>query len=834
MNDNPTPARMDVRPAQAGMLRRLSLIWLVPLLALIISLGVAYQNYANQGTLIEIIFENASGISAGETVIKYRDVVVGRVEDIEFAEGLGDVLVHARIDNKIAPYLDDDAQFWVIEPDVSLRGISGLETVLSGVFIEGTWDTEADVQQYFFAGLEEPPLTRATQRGTQVTLRTRDGGSLADGAPVLHKGIQVGYLETPKLDADGTGVTVNAFIEAPFDKRITSATRFWDTSGFSVSVGAAGLSLDVSSLASLIEGGVAFDTVMSGGESVDDGHIFDLFGAENEARDSLFADPNQAVLEVAVLFERSVSGLTKGAEVRFQGIRIGTVRELNAIVVDDRDQAQVQLRTVLAIEPARLGMGSTATPEEALGFLSDFVRQGLRARMVTGNILSGSLVVELIEVPDAPLAVLDVAAKPYPVIPTTASDITDVADSAESVLNRINNLPVEDLLTGAIDLMDSLERLANDDSLREAPESLVALLEETRGLIASDDFQNVPADVRALIGEAQALVASDDMQAVPSALRNTVDDINAVVAEIAARDLLGKLTRAIDSTTVAVDSVPPLTSELQVLTEKVNALDVESLLVEATQTLANIDALIASEGIQSLPATAQTALDEMQLLMADARTLVASEDLQAVPGDLRAAVAQLDSVIAQVNEADLVSRLGTAIDTATQAVESIDIAATDLPAITAELQALAEKANALEIDTLINEAAQTLETIDTLLGADGTQDLPAQLGSALDEVRGFIGEVRDGGAITNVNAALAAANEAAQAIERAAADLPDLSNRANALMSQTQGVLDSYSDRSRFNAETLATLRDIQAAADAVSSLARAIQRNPNSLLTGR
>ena len=92
MSDTPQAARMDVRPTRQGALRRISLIWLVPLFALGISLAVAYQNYANQGTLIEIIFESASGISE-ETVIKYRDVDVGQVDKITFTEGLGDVIV---------------------------------------------------------------------------------------------------------------------------------------------------------------------------------------------------------------------------------------------------------------------------------------------------------------------------------------------------------------------------------------------------------------------------------------------------------------------------------------------------------------------------------------------------------------------------------------------------------------------------------------------------------------------------------------------------------------------------------------------------------------------
>lgn len=689
------PAPFDVRPVKRPVLQRLSLVWLVPILALAISLGAAWQSYSDRGTLITISFENAAGVTAGETVIKYRDVTVGTVETVEFAPGLGDVLVHARVEKTVAPYLDDDAQFWVVRPDVSVRGITGLDTVLSGVYIEGNWDTDADVAQYNFVGLETPILTRAGERGTRVVLRTKDGSSVSAGAPILHKGLEVGYLEAPELNFDGTEVIVSAFIQSPYDKRITSSTRFWDTSGFSLSFGASGVSLDVNSIASLIEGGVAFDTVVSGGTPVEDGQIFSIFYDEQTARDSLFSDPNAETLKVAVLFEQSVSGLTLGSEVRFQGIRVGVVDAINAIIVGEDENAQVRLQAVLAIEPVRLGMPEGSTTDDAAALLSDFVSRGLRARMVTGNILSGTLMVELVQVDDALPAIMALTTGPYPVIPTTESNISDVAATAEGVLARINALPVEELMNGAIDLMDSIERLANDENTRAAPQSLVALLDESRALVASEDVQGVPKDLRGVINE-------------------------------------------------------------------------------------------------------------------------------------------LNEIVSRVTELDLVGDIDTAVTTAAQAANNIEEATRNLPEITANIEALTAKANALELEALVVSVNSTLASIDALIASDDTKDLPRSLGGALDEMRLFLAEVREGGAIENVNAALASANEAARAIEEAVAGLPELSARANGLVSQTQAVIESYGERSRFSAETLSTLRDIQSAADALTSLARTIQRNPSSLLTGR
>ena len=698
MNDTPIsngPVPLDVRPVKQRMARRLSLVWLVPVLALAISLWAAWQNYADRGTLITIVFENASGVASGETKIKYRDVTVGEVEEVAFSEGLTEVLVHARIDKTVAPFLDDDAQFWIVRPDVSVRGITGLETVLSGVYIEGNWDTEADVAQYEFMGLETPNLTRANQRGTSVVLRAADGGSLAAGAPILHKGIEVGYLEEPELSFDGNQVVVNAFIESPYDRRITTSTRFWDTSGFSLSFGTGGVSLDVNSLASLIEGGIAFDTVVSGGGKINPGHRFDIYDSQQAARDSLFTDPDAEALEVAVLFEQSVSGLSAGSEVRLQGIRVGQVSELSAIVVGDDDNASVRLQALLAIEPSRLGLAPDADSDDALRLLSDLVTRGLRARMVTGNILAGTLIVELVTVEDALPAIMTLTSGEYPVIPTTDSKISDVAETAEGVLARINALPVEELMEGAIDLMDSFERLANDEFTRATPEALVALVDE-------------------------------------------------------------------------------------------------------------------------------------------ARALVGSEALQSVPDELRDVIASLDVLITQANDVGLVSNLDVAIQSATRVADNIEIATRNLPQISDDIAQLTARANSLEFEALITSATETLAAVDAFIGNDDTLALPASLNGALDEMRDFLAEVNGGDAMENLNSVLATANQAAVAVEEAVSTLPALAERANRLVAQSEAVIESYSERSRFGAETLQTLRDIQSAADAVTTLSRTIQRNPNSLLTGR
>jgi paraquat-inducible protein B len=296
---DPTPLEPTIRPAGRGLSSRISVIWLVPVLALVVSLGIAWQSFSERGVLIEIAFENASGIVAEKTELKFRDVHVGIVTDVRFTDDLSRVVAAVRVDRSVAPFLDADARFWVVRPEVSVRGISGLNTVLSGVYIEGTWDSSAGVALTSFEGLEKAPLAGANRGGTSIALRARDGNSIAAGAPILYKGIPVGVIEAPLLAEDGDGVVINAFIEAPYDRFLTTNTRFWDISGVSVSLGPGGVALNFSSLASLVEGGISFDTLIRGGDPLQPGATFQLYASEADARDSLLVDTTTERLTVS-------------------------------------------------------------------------------------------------------------------------------------------------------------------------------------------------------------------------------------------------------------------------------------------------------------------------------------------------------------------------------------------------------------------------------------------------------------------------------------------------------------------------------------------------------
>ncbi len=358
--------------------RRISVVWLIPLIALAISLAVAWRTYSDRGPMIDIVLGDAAGIEAGRTAVRFRNVNVGVVESLRFTPDLRNVIAEARIDKDMARYVDASAEFWVVRPSVSAQGVSGIETIVSGVYIEAYWNGEAGPRVEEFAALDRPPLTLSDEPGRRVQLNATDGGSISIGAPVLYKRIPVGQVENVELTETGD-VSVDLFVNAPYDAFVTEGARFWNASGFSIQLSGAGASLNVDSLVSLLQGGISFAQVGSQVSPAADDRIFELYGSETAARQNVIENLTGVRITLNAFFDASVSGLEPGAKVEFRGVTVGEVTALQPVVLDGADgERNLRMRVTFAVLPQRLGLaGDAGDPADAgLDLLSDLGRAG--------------------------------------------------------------------------------------------------------------------------------------------------------------------------------------------------------------------------------------------------------------------------------------------------------------------------------------------------------------------------------------------------------------------------------------------------------------------------
>ncbi len=813
MTDRGPPEPVIETPRAEGSSRRVSAVWLVPLIALAISLGVAWRTYSERGPVIEIVLDSAAGIEAGRTALRFREVNVGVVETIGFTDDLTQVRATVRVEPQIERFLDASAQFWVVRPSVSTQGVTGIQTVLSGVYIEAFWSGAAGPRVETFTALPRPPLTPADQPGRRIGLRAPDGGSISVGAPILFKRIAVGRIETVELTEAGD-VRINAFVNAPYDAFLTTGTRFWNSSGFSINLGAGGASLNVESLVSLLQGGVGFAQVGSELDPIEDGRVFELYASETVARQNVIEDLPGARLTLNAFFDASVSGLAPGARVEYRGVTVGEVTAFQPVILRGQGGTRLVMRVTLAVLPQRLGVPSAeGDPAEAgLDLISDLVENsGLRAQLASSGLLSQSLHISLAEIAAADPATLDRAANPHPVIPTAPSETSGIAASAEGVMNRLSSLPIEELMTTFTTLLANINTIVTDEGVRTAPANLGALIADIRDVVETSGVRQTPAQIAAVLASIQAIVAETETSELVSTLAATLDTARLTIEKFG----------------TAADGVPGLLDRASTLADRVNALPLDAFLASATDTVNGVDALIRSDGVTTVPAAVNTALAEARGLIADLRT-------GGAVSNVNDSLAALRLILDDLRAANLGAEIARAVTAAQSAAANVDSASQGLPALVRNLETLSAQVNELPLDALIANANATLDGAEALLAADGVDRVPNELAGSLAQVRLLIAELREGGAVDNVNATLASADQAAAAISAAAERLPALIARLDAISVRADSALATFAPGSELNRETQSLIRDLRNAAQSVNALVLALERRPNSVLFGR
>jgi len=468
--------------------RRISAIWLVPIVALALGIWMVVHTLRSQGPEITVVFSSGASIEAGKTKIKFREVEVGLVESVGLADDHESVVVTARLDKAAAPLLREDTQLWVVRPRVGPGGVSGLGTLLSGGYIQLAPGTGEEGRRHF-VGLEEPPVTPAGTPGLKFRLVAEQSGSVGSGAPILYKGFRVGRIESAEFDVASQKMQYGAFIEAPYDDLITSTTRFWNASGITLSATADGIEVRTASLEAVLAGGVVFglpEGVEPGGP-VEAGETFTLY----DSYASVNERPYRESVEYVVRFPQSVRGLRPGAPVEYRGIRVGRVQRvlLKEIARQGFSGKGEAIPVLISLEPGRLELPDSeegaATLERAI---EAAVTRGARATLSTGNLLTGSLYVYLDIYPDAAPAEMGSFAG-YPTLPTIASGLEGIQVRISTLLDKLNALPLGEMLDSVDRLLADVDAIVASEGVQSLPASLettLAQLRETLDSVSTD------------------------------------------------------------------------------------------------------------------------------------------------------------------------------------------------------------------------------------------------------------------------------------------------------------------------------------------------------------
>jgi paraquat-inducible protein B len=496
---------------------RLSLVWLLPLLALAVGGWLAYKTWSEQGPTVSISFKTASGLQAGKTKVKFRDVEIGQVTSIEVNKDLEGVTVKAQLTSGSEHYLTDQTRFWVARPRVTASGVSGLETLLSGAYIAIDPVSKGKSTRHF-EGLAEPPVITTDEPGTRFRLRSPTLGSLSLGSPVYYRHIQVGQVVSYELDPDGAAVTIDVFVTKPHDRLVHVNTRFWNASGIDLSLSADGVNVDTESLISVLLGGVAFDTpdtLEAKGARATADQFFPLYQSRAAAHERIYLNKERYLM----VFSGSVRGLSIDAPVMLHGIQIGKVLDIQLRF--DPDELAFSIPVLVEIEPDRITVDREVDRVLAddSDILKGLVAAGMRGQLKTGNLLTGQLYIDLDFHPDAADAKLH-QQNGYTVLPTVPAPIEAITTKVKDVLNKVDAFPIEQIGSELTSTLASIREIVASPALEGAIADLERTLSDLSALAGQLDGEVMP-EVMATLGQARRVVRNVNGLIGPDAPLNT-------------------------------------------------------------------------------------------------------------------------------------------------------------------------------------------------------------------------------------------------------------------------------------------------------------------------
>ncbi len=505
----------DQKPTPLAVLRRrnrFSLIWLVPIVAVAIALYLAVTTLLDRGPLITITFRTANGITSQQTEVKHKNVSLGMVEDVHLSHDMDHVVIHVRMNHQGARIMTDHARFWVVRPRLTPGNISGLETLVSGAYIEVDPGEPGGAQKRDFTGLEDPPAVRSDEPGKSFVLKAARLGSIGPGTPVFYRDVTVGEVLSYDL-GDGLGpVTINVFVRSPYDKFVEEKTHFWNASGISANVGPQGFHVELESLQALLSGGIAFETArfVSQTPPAKVGAQFHLY--ENEA--SADAAGFRSNIPFVTYFQSSVSGLSRGSPVEIYGIQIGTVKDVRLIMdLAAGGATKPRARVSFDLQPERVfSEAELKNPADPQKFTGAMVRQGMRAVLESSSFLTGQKAISLEYVPASAPGEVGQEGDAM-VLPSQAGGLDNITSSISDIATKLDQIPFADIGKSLDNALKSVDRTVSGPDVQEAMRNLSATLADVRHLVHRADsgmaplLQRLPkmsADLQQAIAHADA------------------------------------------------------------------------------------------------------------------------------------------------------------------------------------------------------------------------------------------------------------------------------------------------------------------------------------------
>lgn len=415
----------------------LPLVWLLPIVAILVSGWLIYKSVHEKGPEITIQFPTAEGLEVDKTKIKYLDVEIGKVTNITINPDLKTINVTAQMKDGVADYLNQNTRFWVVRPEVGLAGVSGLGTLISGPYIEIS-PGDGKPERHF-TGLKTAPVLKNNAEGKQYILETANLGPMHPGTQIYFHGINAGEVLSHQLSHQGNAILLTVFINAPYDQFVRKNTRFWNNSGIDLSASAEGFKVRTGPLISILSGGIAFRNYEydSTADIAPENSTYTLYENYEQSTQRIYTK----TLKYVMHFTGSLRGLALDAPVQLRGLPIGKVTDITLEI--DEKTAEIRVPVIVELELERIRKINNLANISDKELIDQLIEKGLRAQLQTGSLLTGQLLVDLDFYPNTKISYSHYH-NLYPEFPTMQSSFDQFTRTANVILDKISKLPLEE------------------------------------------------------------------------------------------------------------------------------------------------------------------------------------------------------------------------------------------------------------------------------------------------------------------------------------------------------------------------------------------------------
>lgn len=417
-------------------------IWIVPIIALVIAAGLGYNHFAKRGPEIKIIFPQNEGLVAGQSVVKFKNVPVGKVTKIDAEEGVDGIVVVVRMYDKSSEvYLTENAKFWIVKPEVGLTGISGLDTLLSGTYINVYSKVGGKQPRDRFIGLTQP--YRDSMKGEYFQLSSANAENVSVGMPIYYKNIQVGQVEYLYLALDNNNIDIIIFVDKAYVPYVQKDSKFWIKSMMNVDFSKGNLDIHVAPLSFMLQGGIVFS---SRGDKntifMSEGYIFPLYQSKTHAESTTIGSVTKSIKEFMLLTVDPIANLRVHAPVRFDGFDIGWVENIQ---LSYSKKSHKMLGKVLLEIDTSVFEDDYEIDSSGLSNFYQAVEEGLRAKITALDPITGMLFIDLtFNHQDGNGSIIQ--KNKYAMLPMASQSSKDIITSMTQILDKLNNLPLEELI----------------------------------------------------------------------------------------------------------------------------------------------------------------------------------------------------------------------------------------------------------------------------------------------------------------------------------------------------------------------------------------------------